>query len=384
LTHSLSELGIKSLPVKDKSYKVYDGEGLYLEVYPGGSKLWRYRWKEGGKDIRVSLGPWPMVGLKKAREMAAARRLGRVTGEAPPTSKTLSDLYEEWKARFYPKLAASTVKKREIHYKKYILPCLGDIEITELTPSVILNSLLRPIENAGHLETAHTLKMVLSQVLRYAVASGYIERDNTQDLRGAIPPPSVKHRATVIDPERIGILIRDIHNYTGSFIVRYALRILPYVFVRPGELRHAEWEDFKFDESIWRIPPEKMKMRLPHLVPLSSQVKRLFLELREYSNGTGYVFPGARRTGRPISDMAINAALRYLGYGRDEIVGHGFRAMASTILNEKGYKPDWIERQLAHSEKNAIRAAYNHAEYWPERVKMMQDWADYLDSLMID
>ncbi|MDR1038759.1 MAG: site-specific integrase [Deltaproteobacteria bacterium] len=222
----------------------------------------------------------------------------------------------------------------------------------------------------------------MSQILRYAVATGKAERDVTRDLTGALKPRTVTHRATIIDADQIRRLLVAIRCYGGTVQVSYALRILPYVFVRPGELRHAEWSEFDVDGSTWRIPAGKMKMRSPHLVPLASQVKTLLEELRAHTGKGRYLFPSPRTNDRPISDMAINAALRFMGFGKGEICGHGFRAMASTLLNEKGYGPDWIERQLAHCPRSGVRAAYNHAEYLPERRKMMQDWADWLDSLL--
>ena len=382
----LTEVAIRNLQAKPRAYKVFDRNGLYLEIYPTGSKLWRFRWMRDGKDSRRSLGPWPEVSLRRARELALERKAALRDGDARPgrpagAPMRLADLAGEWSRRFFPSLASSTVKKTKLSLTAHILPKLGSMPLAELTPGAMLVSLLRPIEAAGHLETAHRARSLLSRIFRYAVSSGYMERDSAQGLRGALPPPVDKHRATITDPAKIGLLMRDIHHYGGSPGTTAALRILPYVFVRPGELRNAVWEEFDFEGSICRIPAERMKMRAPHLVPLSRQVKALLLELRERSCGEGLVFKGARRKTIPISDVTINAALRYLGYGKDEICGHGFRAMASTILNEKGYNRDWIERQLAHSERSGVRAAYNHAEWLQERRQMMQDWADYLDSL---
>ncbi|MDR3203125.1 MAG: site-specific integrase [Deltaproteobacteria bacterium] len=251
----------------------------------------------------------------------------------------------------------------------------------ELNPKIILAELLRPIEDAGFNETAHQVQSIIGRILRYAVACGYCERDSTQDLKGALAPVVVKHRPTIVDKTKIGRLITDIHSYQGSVSVTFALRVLPYVFVRPGELRHAQWHEIDLEAALWTIPAEKMKMRSRHLVPLSTQVVSILTELKKNTGPDGFLFPGARTKCKPISDVAINAALGYLGYARDEICGHGFRAMASTLLNEMGFASDWIERQLAHCERNNVRAAYNHAEYLPERRKMMQQWADFLDSL---
>jgi integrase len=255
------------------------------------------------------------------------------------------------------------------------------LSVVELTSETVLRELLRPIEDAGHREQAHRVKGTLSRVLRFAMAEGLIGRDVTAPLFGALAPVQRKHMATMTDPKKVGRLILDLRNYSGGPSVRFALRMLPYVFVRPGELRRAEWAEFDLERGVWRIPAERMKMRAAHLVPLSRQVTRLLEELKELTGTGPYLFPSNRSITRPISDMAINAALRYLGYEKGEITGHGFRAMASTMLNERGYNSDWIERQLAHVESNGVRAAYNHADWLPERRKMMQDWADLLDRL---
>ncbi|MDR1042035.1 MAG: site-specific integrase, partial [Deltaproteobacteria bacterium] len=224
-------------------------------------------------------------------------------------------------------------------------------------------------------------KTLLSQIFRYAVANGLMERDFTLDLRGAFPPLKTEHRAAVTDPARLGELLRAIDDYPGSPVVGFALKILPYVFVRPGELRNAAWEEVSLDESLWRIPASRMKMRVAHSVPLASQVKTLFAGLKELTGQGQYLFPGARTRVRPISDVAMLAALRRLGYGTAEVCPHGFRTTASTLLHEKGYPSEWIEAQLAHRDANAVRAAYDRAEHLQERTRMMQEWADYLDSL---
>jgi integrase len=246
---------------------------------------------------------------------------------------------------------------------------------------MILELVLRPLEKRGILETVHRVKSLLNQIFQYGLACGQIERNPISDLTGAIPYPVSVHRATILIPEKIGRLLNNIQEYTGAASVYYALNILPYVFVRPGELRNATWDEINFEEKIWRIPAPRMKMRSAHLVPLADQVIKLLTELRVYTGKDKYLFPGARTRTKPISDVTINAALRYLGYEKHEITGHGFRAMASTLLNEQGFNSDWIERQLAHCEKNGVRAAYNHANYLKERISMMQAWADYLDKL---
>ena len=265
-------------------------------------------------------------------------------------------------------------------FEKDIFPWIGKLPISEIAPLELLNC-LRRIEERGAVESAHRAMRACSQVFRYAVASGYAQRDPSIDLKGAIPPSKVVHHASITDPQKIGALLRTIDGYEGSFIVRCALKLAPLFFVRPGELRHAEWSEFNFADKEWRIPAEKMKMRIQHIVPLSTQAIDILLELKPYTNDSTYVFPSPRSPERPMSENTFLGALRRLGYSKDEMTGHGFRSMASTLLNEQGYHPDAIERQLAHAEQSKVRAAYNYAKYMPEHRKMMQQWADYLDAL---
>jgi len=391
----LTEIKIKNLAKKEKAYKVFDGQGLYLEVMPNGSKKWRLKYRLKGVEKRISLGGYPEVSLKDARlsiaevkkalrdgkDPVAERRGSAEEGLAALPSPSFAQVTEDWLKRFSPHWAPKTVKKKLEHLRNHILPATGERPIAEITPSEFLAKVLRPIESRGTLETAHRAKMLSGQVFRFAVASGIINADPTQTLKGALPPAAIKHRASITDPARITKLLRDLDNYDGHIVVRYALKLTPLLFVRPGELRHAEWPEINLEEAIWRIPAEKMKMKTPHLVPLATQAVTLLAELREYTGANKWVFPGLRAGDRPMSDAAVNAALRYLGYEKEEISAHGFRSMASTLLNEQGYNRDWIERQLAHSERDGVRAAYNYAEYLPERRKMMQDWADYLDGL---
>ena len=388
----LTDMKIKALVPREKSFKAFDGHGLYLEVYPTGSKIWRIRYSYQGKERRISLGAYPGVGLKDARikasEVKAMLRDG-LNPAGPAKSNlaegpTFAEVVEDWAGRFLVETQASpkTIIKKRIFLDKHILPKIGHLPIKDIEPPVILNEVMRPVEARGNLETTHRIKSICSQVFRFAVATGWAKRDPTQDLKGAVPPPKVKHRSTIIDPERIALLLRDIDNYSGHAITRYALALLPLVFLRPGELRHGEWSEIDWDNKVWRIPEHRMKMRVTHIVPLSRQALDILTRLKTLTGRQKFLFPGQRGNDRPMSDMAINAALRYLGYSGDDITGHGFRSMASTILNEQGYNRDWIERQLAHSERDGIRAAYNYAESLPERRKMMQDWADYLYGLM--
>jgi integrase len=261
-----------------------------------------------------------------------------------------------------------------------IFPWLGTRSVASITAPELLAA-LRRIEKRGALETAHRVKQICGQVFRYAIATGRAERDPSADLRGALPPTKPKRMSTITDPKQIGELLRAIDGYEGHLITICALRLAPLVFVRPGELRQAEWQEINFERTEWKIPADKMKMHSPHIVPLSTQAVKILREIDPLTNGGRFVFPSLRTAERPMSNNTILAALRRLGYAKEEMSGHGFRAMASTVLHEQGWPSDIIERQLAHAERNSIKAAYNHAQHLPERRKMMQAWADYLDSL---
>jgi integrase len=264
----------------------------------------------------------------------------------------------------------------------FLLPKLGDVWINDIK-AVRLYEVLREIESRGIRETAHRARSLASRVFRFAVATGRAERDVTADLRGALAPIVTKNRAAIIEPRAIGKLLRAIDEYDGQPATGIALRLSPYVFVRPGELRGAQWSEIDWDAREWRIPPERMKMREQHIVPLARQVIALLEELRPITEYTGFLFPSLRSTDRPMSNNTVNAALRRLGYSTEEMTGHGFRALACTRLNEQGWHPDLIELQLAHAERNRVRAAYNRAQRFQERRKMMQEWADYIDALRL-
>jgi integrase len=265
--------------------------------------------------------------------------------------------------------------------KNQILPALGATPIDAIEPQGIL-ALLHTVEERGAIEQAKRLGRIIKQVCSYAVACGYTKYNAASEIMGALSSAGeIKHRATLTKPQEVGALLRALDMYQGDISVCYALRILPYVFVRSQELRGARWEEIDFDKAEWVVPAERMKMKAAHVVPLARQVVKLFLELRSWSGGSALCFPSPWSKSRCISDVGLLNAIRRLGYGKDEMCIHGFRSMASTLLNEQGYRPDVIEAQLAHAEKNAIRRAYNHAEYLPERRTMMQEWADYLDGL---
>jgi integrase len=286
----------------------------------------------------------------------------------------------EWLAKFSPNWVASHSDKIIRRFERDIFPWLGNRPIAEISAPELLAA-LRRIESRGALETAHRALQNCGQVFRYAVATGRAERDPSGDLRGALPPAKAKHHASITEPKAIGAMLRTIDGYQGSLVTKCALKLAPLVFVRPGELRKAEWAEFNLDAAEWRIPAARMKMREQHIVPLSTQAIVILRELHPLTGNGRYVFPGARTNGRPMSENTVNAALRRLGYKGDEMTGHGFRSMASTLLNERGWHRDAIERQLAHAERDNVRAAYNYAEHLPERRKMMQAWANYLDDL---
>lgn len=287
---------------------------------------------------------------------------------------------EEWLAKQAGKMAPATYEKTRGQLDNLLNPWIGDRPISEIDPAELLKVLQR-IEERGAHETAHRAKQRCGQIFRYAIATGRARYNPAGDLRGALTPVKVKHRAAITDPSKVGELLRAIDGYTGSFVVRCALKLAPLLFVRPGELQKAEWSELDLDGALWRIPASKMKMREEHIAPLPAQAVAILHELQALTGSGKYVFPGERSRDRSMSDAAINAALRRMGFDEDTMTGHGFRAMASTMLNEMGWSPDVIERQLAHAERNKVRAAYNRAQYFTERTKMLQAWADYLDGL---
>ncbi len=390
----LTDSAIRSAKPGEKTIKLFDGGGLYLEVAPSGGKWWRLKYRHGGKEKRISLGVYPDVPLKRAREKRdEARQLlaeGIDPGEHRKAVKAAGadcgiDSFEviarEWFQKFSPTWAENHSGRILRRLERDIFPWLGVRPVNEITPPELL-AVLRRIESRGAVETAHRAMQNCGQIFRYAVATGRAERDPAADLRGAIPPTKVQHHPSVKDPKAVAKLLKAIEGYEGSLITRSALQLAPLVFVRPGELRHAEWTEIDLEKGEWRIPAAKMKMKEQHIVPLSRQACAVLRELQPQTGGGRYVFPAVRGGDRrPMSENTVNAALRRLGYGKDEMTGHGFRSIASTMLHEQGWPSAVIERQLAHGERNKVKAAYNFAEHLPERRKMMQAWADYLDGL---
>jgi integrase len=383
----LNEARIRAARPKDKPYKLRDGRGLYLLVTPTGGRLWRLRFRYAGRENMLSLGAYPDVSVKGARERCGDTRKLIASGVDPSDQRkaeraglenTFQAIAQEWLAK--QKFAGATLEKAEWTFNDLIFPHLGTKPIASITAPDVLGA-LRPLEARGKHETAHRTKQRISQVLRYAVATGRAEHDVTASLRGALAPIVVTNRAALTDPKAVGGLLRAIEGYTGQPSTEYALKIAPYVFSRPIELRAAEWSEFDLDSCEWRIPASRMKMGELHIVPMASQVVALLRKLQDFTGSGRYLFPGLRTSHRPISENTIGAALRRLGYSKDDMTVHGFRALASTLLNEQGFPPDVIELQLAHAERNQVRAAYNRAQRLDERRKMMQLWADYLDGL---
>jgi len=391
---ALTDVKIKTATVPEgkKQVRLSDGGGLYLQVTPAG-KYWRMNYRFAGKQKTLSLGVYPTISLKQARvDRDTAKRL-LTSGVDPCQNKqankrhattsnlsTFQTVATEWMAKQSPSWVPTTTVNKQAMLDKHIFPWIGSLPITDIEASDVL-SVVQRAESRGTIETAHRLRMLCSQIFRYGVATSRIKSDPTRDLHGALTPVVSKHRATITDPKAAGALMRAIELFEGTFIVQCALKMTPYVFVRPGELRHAEWSEVDLEAAEWRIPAEKMKMRVAHIVPLSKQVLAILKELQPLTGRGLYVFPSIRNPSRPMSENTVNASLRRIGYAKEEICAHGFRGMASTMLHEQGWDSDIIERQLAHKEGNAIKAAYNHARHLPERVTLMQHWADYLDAL---
>lgn len=394
---ALTDIAIRKAKAGPKAYKMGDALGLFLLVQPTGGKLWRVKYRVDGREKKLAVGTYPEVSLAEARKrrdearelMAAGkdparekqRSKTRARLEADNTFSALSEEYCKKRKRDGAKAWAPATAVRSEYLLSLLTPALGAMPIGEIEPADVLGA-IRKIEGKGNLESARRTLQLASAVFRYAVATARLASDPTRDLRGALVAPTVTHYAAIIEPKKVGELLRAIDGYEGQGLTRYALQLAPLVFVRPGELRHAEWCEIDLDGGLWIIPAEKMKMRKAHHVPLSRQAVNLLKDLRSITGPAGYVFPSIRTRTRPMSENTINAGLRRLGYGPDEMTGHGFRAMASTLLNESGkWHPDAIERALAHGDSDKVRAAYHRGPHWQERVAMAQWWADYLDVL---
>jgi len=374
--------------------KLSDSGGLYLLVNKSG-KYWKLKYRYGGKEKTFSIGTYPAVSLKKARiERDQAKEL--LTQNIDPNQSkqsekrkqynndqatTFKGVAYEWISKKAASWSPSTLKSTQSRLEHHVLPWLGSLPIADIEAIDVL-SVARRVEEKGNIELAHRVKRLCGQILRYAVATTRIKSDPSRDLQGALTPVVTKHRACFKTPKQVGGLMRSIQGFTGTHIIACALRLSPYVFLRPGELRKLEWQFIDFEKQQINIPSENMKMKAPHIVPLSKQAIAILEDIKRLTGGGHYVFHGARATSRPMSENTINACLQRLGYSTtNDHCAHGFRGMASTLLYEQGFKSDVIERQLAHDERNKVKAAYNHAEHLPERIAMMQHYADYLDAL---
>ncbi len=400
----LTVTAIRNTKPAKKAVRLFDGGGLYLEVAPSGGKWWRFKYRFDGKEKRLSLGVYPEVPLAgrrdpvtgkwidgardkrdRARKLIAEgidpsqHRKAQKAARAGRAANSFEVVAREWFAKFSPGWVAGHADKIIRRLERDIFPWIGERAIADITAPELL-TVLRRIEDRGAVETAHRALQNCGQIFRYAVASGRAERDPSADLKGALPPVRQSHLAAITEPKAVGELLRAINGYRGSLVTKCALQLSPLVFVRPGELRRAEWSEFDLDRAEWNIPAERMKMREPHLVPLSRQTVAILRELHALTGHGRYLFPGARTHARPMSDNAILAALRRMGYAKDEMSGHGFRAMARTILDEVlKVRPDYIEHQLAHAVRDPNGRAYNRTAHLAERRDMMQRWADYLD-----
>ena len=391
---ALTDLAIRSAKPGSKPYKLGDSGGLFLKITPAGGKLWRVKFRVAGKEKLLALGGWPDVSLATARKERDKAREALATGADPAREKQLAkhraqvsagNTFGEIAREFIDKrrregMSTSTADKSE-YYVSRMGAAFARLPIGEITAPDVL-AVLRRIETTGNYETARRVLQLGGRVFRYAVATARLASDPTRDLRGALTAPQPKHYGAIIEAKRAGELLRAIDGYEGMGLTRLAMQLSAHLFVRPGELRHAEWSEIDLDGALWIIPAEKMKMRKAHQVPLSRQSIALFREIHPLTGPAGYVFPSIRTHTRPMSENTVNAGLRRLGFAGDEMTAHGFRAMASTLLNESGkWNPDAIERALAHGDADKVRAAYHRGAHWNERIEMAQWWSDYLDQL---
>lgn len=390
---ALKELQIRGLRPTDKIYQCTDDRGLYLEVHPNGSKLWRYKYRHMGKQKRLALGRYPDIGLAEARRRRDDARRKLEAGNDPLAERKNDKLVAAFKAansfgdvaeEYIDKMVAEGRADTTTTKANWLLEQLAPIAfrpVADLKPIDVLAALKR-LEAKGKHETARRCRSFASRVFRYAVATGRGETDPTSILRGALIAPKVTHHAAILEPERVGELLQAIDGYSGHTVTRIAMQIAPHVMARPGELRMAQWSEFDLDAAVWKIPAERMKMRRPHAIPLSRQVLAYLDELQPLTGPEGFVFPAFHTSRRPMSENTINQAFRRMGYSVGEVTPHGLRTTASTLLNESGqWSPDAIERSLAHADANTIRGIYNRGRYWEERVAMHQWWSDHLDAL---
>lgn len=394
---ALTDVAVRNAKPGPKPYKMGDSHGLFLLVQPTGGKLWRFKYRVDGREKKLAIGPYPEIGLGEARRRRDEAREAMAAGKDPAREKQREKVRAKVEAEnTFAAITAEFCEKRKRDGQRawapatakrceYLLSILcgsiGNMPIAEIEPADVLVA-VRRIEGKGKLESARRTLQLAGSVFRYAVATARLKSDPTRDLKGALTSPTVTHYGAVIDPAGVGELLRSIDGYEGQPITKFAMQLAPHVFVRPGELRHAEWSEIDLEGALWTIPAGKTKMRKEHIVPLSRQAIAILKSVQPLTGPNGYVFPSVRTRRRPMSDNTINAGLRRLGYATDEMTAHGFRAMASTLLNESGkWNPDAIERALAHGDTDKVRAAYHRGAHWKERVAMAQWRSDYLDEL---
>lgn len=391
---ALSEMAVRNAKKRTSAYKMADGNGLYLLVTTSGAKSWRFDYRRFHKRQTLTFGLYPDVSLGQARDHCRAARSALSAGQDPKGEKkkiilaaklaagnTFQVVAEEWfETKLKSEGRSQATLDKNTWFLKLAYPEIGERPIHEIEPPEILDMLLK-IQDRGKHETATRMRSAISRVFRYAIATARAKRDPAADLIGALTSPKRTHHAAILDPVKVGELLREIDAFEGTREVRAAMQLAPLVFVRPVELRKAEWSEFDWDKAVWRIPAAKMKMRKEHLVPLSRQAMEILNSVRKLQQRGKYLFSSLRTPNVPMSENTINAALRRMGYPKEEQTGHGFRTIASTFLNEMGWNPDWIERQLAHVDEDESRRSYNAAQWLPDRTRMMQAWADHLDAL---
>lgn len=391
---ALTDIALRSAKPAEKQFKLSDSGGLYVIVKPSGGKLWRWKYRFHGTEKMLAIGTYPEVSLREARERRDDAKRLLTQGKDPSAEKkrtairakvsirnTFRAVAEELIERAETERRSEATLTKARWFLRILDPALGSRPISEIEPYEIL-AVVKKQADAGRHETARRVLTFASRVFRHAIATVRATRNPAADLKGALVAPKVKHHAAITEPAAVGALLRALDGFEGQPSTRLALRLAPHVFLRPGELRSAEWSEFDLNAAIWRIPAAKMKMRRDHVVPLSSQAVDVLKEAQALSGDGRYVFPGVRTPSRPLSENTLNAALRRLGYASEEMTSHGFRSTASTLLNESGkWSPDAIERALAHNDGDEVRAAYNRGAYWNERVRMAQWWSDYLDAL---
>jgi integrase len=390
----LTDIQVKNAKAEGKAVKLFDGGGLFLLVEPSGVRGWRFKYRFNGKGKQLSLGVYPNISLAGAREKRENARKLLEKGIDPSSfrkakkrdrevrqANTFMVLAEEW-LEAQSTLAETTREMTRRRLELDVFPALGGTPVADITPKIILMGVLRPMERRGVVELAHRTRSIISRILRYGVACGTLERDVSADLRGALQSFERKHMAAPTEPNKVAAILRAIDGYGGSVIVKAALQLHPLVVTRPGELRHLEWKEIDFEGGRWSIPGGKMKMGQPHIVPLSKQAAKILADLHPLTGCGRYVFPSARSTARPISDCTLNAALRRLDIGKDEMTSHGWRAVFRTLADEiLQERVDLLEQQLAHRVADSLGRAYNRTQFLSERCAMMQRWANYLDGL---